>query len=377
MASRIDEKHLVKTLQELIKIPSVTCNEGEIANYVFETMTNLGHVAYVDEEVDNVYVEMGVGNEGKTLMLNSHLDTVPPMGYLKDPFRAEKKGNKVIGLGASDCKAGVAGMIEIAHRIDPKKINGKLLLAFTVAEEDVLKGTRLPKGSMYAAEKIKADGCVIMEPTLYKGVPKISAGCRGRMILELTVHGKSTHSSRPETGKNAVEEAVHLVNRLKDHDLYMGNYFGKELPETLSIVKINSDSPATNIIPRLCEMTVDYRTLPGRDDVKKKIKAAIKESGVEADVKMPYFFPGYFLGENCEFTDQFKTLIDSQFKCDTERMVALGRADTEYFYRHGIPALEFGPGENHQCHKPEEYALIPGMVSATKAVMKFSEKFLS
>jgi acetylornithine deacetylase/succinyl-diaminopimelate desuccinylase-like protein len=372
----IEEDRLVTTLQDLIRIPSITTQEHEIASFVREEMEALGHTVYMDEEVDNVYVEIEGSDNGKTLMLNSHLDTVPAMGYEGDPYAGIKDGDKIIGLGASDCKAGVASMMEIARTIDEKKINGKLVLAFTVAEEAVLEGTRLPKGSMYAAEKFKADGCIILEPTLYEGKPRISAGCRGRMILDLAVKGKSTHSSRPHTGKNAIEEAVRLVNKLKEHDLLSGNYFGKELPETLSIVKINSDSPATNIIPSLCTLTVDYRTLPGRKEVVDKITKAIGDSEVDTEVKIPYFFPGYFLGEENPFTDSFQTEVSKVFENPVETQVALGRADTEYFYRNGIPALEFGPGENHQCHKPEEYALISGMVKATQSVDNFIGSFL-
>jgi len=370
----MDKKRLVGALQELIRIPSVTGNEGTIAKFVQNDLEGFG-IPTATDEVGNVYAEVGSGR--KSLMLNAHLDTVPPQGYKGNPYSGAKKGSRIIGLGASDCKAGVAAMMEIVKTIDPRRLNGKLVLAFTVAEEAVLKGKRLPKGSMYAAERYTTDGCIVLEPTMYAGVPKISAGCRGRMILHIDVKGKSTHSSRPQTGKNAIEEAVKLVHHLKDHDLLTGHYFGKELPETLSIVRMNSDSPATNIIPSLCNVTVDYRTLPGRTDVKRKIKNAIKHSKIKADVEIPYFSPGYFLDEDSKFVGTFQDSVQGSFGKGVEIMIALGRADSEYFYRNGTPAIIFGPGENYQCHKPEEYALIPGMVKSTKAVLDFTKSFLS
>jgi succinyl-diaminopimelate desuccinylase len=370
----IDQKRLVKTLQQLIQIPSVTGSEGTIAKFVQNELEAMGLQTETDE-VGNVYAELGKGR--KSLMLNAHLDTVPPNGYKKDPYRGEIRGNRVIGLGASDCKAGLATMMEIARTIDAKKLKGRLILAFTVAEEAVLEGKRLPKGSMYAAEKYKNDGCLVLEPTMHKGIPKISAGCRGRMILNLEVKGKGGHSSRPKEGINAIEKAVETVHHLMEHDLLKGYYFGKELPETLSIVKINSDSPATNIIPARCNVTVDYRTLPGRTDVKNKIKKSIKHSAADTDIKIPYFSPGYVLNEDSLFVRSFKESVDKTFRKDVDIMVALGRADSEYFFRHGTPAIIFGPGENKQCHKAEEYALIPGMVRASKAAMNFTKTFLS
>ena len=368
----VDKKRLIKTIQELIRIPSVSGNEEAITDYIINDLESSG-IKTTTDEVGNVYAEFGGGR--KSLMLNAHLDTVPPEGYTGNPYSGVVRGDKIIGLGASDCKAGLATMMEIVKSIS--NIDGKLILAFTVCEESVLKGTRLTKGSMYAAEKYKADGCIVLEPTMYNGVPKVSAGCRGRMILELKVLGKSTHSSRPHTGKNAIDESVKLIEHLKEHDLMMGYYFDDSLPETLSIVKIKSASSATNIIPSLCELTVDYRTLPGRTDVVNKIKRSIEHSDVKTEINIPYFSPGYSLDKNLSFVKLVESSVRETFRKKPELMIALGRADSEYFYRHGTPAVIYGPGENLQAHKVNEYATLSGLVKCTKSVVNITEKFLS
>jgi len=368
----VDKKRLIKTTQELIRIPSVTGNEKAIADYIVDDLESNGIPTKTDE-VGNVYAEFGGGN--KSLMLNAHLDTVPPEGYKGNPYSGVVKEDKIIGLGASDCKAGLATMMEVVKSVS--NIDGKIILAFTVCEESVLKGTRLTKGSMYAAESYKADACIVLEPTMYDGAPKISAGCRGRMILDLKVIGKSTHSSRPHTGRNAIEESVKLIEHLKEHDLMMGYYFDDSLPETLSIVKIKSGSSATNIIPSLCELTVDYRTLPGRTDVVNKIKKSIQNSGVKTEIDIPYFSPGYSLDKNLPFVKLVESTVQKTFRKKPKVMIALGRADSEYFYRNGTPAVIYGPGENLQAHKANEYTTISGLVNCTKSVVNITEKFLS
>ncbi len=369
----VNRERLIRTTQELIQIPSPTGEEREIGKYVKAELEAEGINAERDE-VGNVYAVVGEGE--RSIMLNAHLDTVPPQGYKEDPYGGIVKGNKIIGLGASDCKSGVASMLEIARSVNENELGGRLILAFSVAEEGVLKGKKYPKGSMYAVERYSADGCVVLEPTMYNGVPRISGGCRGRMILEIDVKGKSAHSSRPKSGKNAIEEAMKLVKRLKDHELLKGRYFGDALEETLSIVRIESNSPATNIIPSLCSITVDYRTLPGREGVKEEIKRAVRDSGVKADVRIPYFSPGYVLDAKSRFLQIFYESVKRSFDMNPKLMVALGRADSEYFYRKEIPAVIFGPGENDQCHKPDEYVLIPGMVKATNTVLGFVKSFL-
>ncbi|MBN2517590.1 MAG: M20 family metallopeptidase [Candidatus Altiarchaeota archaeon] len=368
----MDKDRLIRTTQELVRIPSVTGNEKALGEYIISDLESNGIKTKTDE-VGNVYAEFGEGK--KSLMLNAHLDTVPPEGYVNNPYSGTIEGDRIFGLGASDCKAGLASMMEIVKSIP--NIDGKLILAFTVCEESVLKGTRLTKGSMYAAEQYKTDACIVLEPTMYDGSPKISAGCRGRMILELKVIGKSTHSSRPHTGKNAIDESVKLINHLKEHDLMTGHYFGDPLPETLSIVRIKSGASATNIIPSLSEVTVDYRTLPGRTDVVNKIKKSIEHSGVDTEVEIPYFSPGYYLDSGLPIVKLAESCVYDTFKKEPKLMVALGRADSEYFYRNGIPAIIYGPGENYQAHKPDEYTTISGLVNCTESIIKITKKFLS
>jgi succinyl-diaminopimelate desuccinylase len=367
----IRKGRLIKTLRELIEIPSVTGNEDKISAYVKKELEELGIEPIVDE-VGNVYAELGEGK--KSLMFNAHFDTVPPEGYKGDPYKSVIRQNKIIGLGSSDCKAGLATMMEMARVWNPEK--GKLVLAFTVCEESVLKNERYTKGSMYAAEKYKCDGCIVLEPTMYDGVPKISGGCRGRMILELKVLGKTTHSSRPKTGRNAIMESMKLIKHLQEHDLLTGHYFGEELPETLSIVGIKAGAKATNIIPGECDVVVDYRTLPGRTDVMSRIKKSIAESNVKTEVEIPYFSPGYFLDEKNPILTLLEGEVKQSFKKNPILMVALGRADAEYYARNGTPSVIYGPGENHQCHKPGEYTLITSLVRCTNSVYNFAQKFL-
>jgi len=368
----INKSRYVKTLQELVRIPSLSGNEDTLAKYIIDDLEAYG-LAPETDEVGNVYVEFGKGR--KSLMLNSHMDTVPPEGYRGNPYSGLIRSNKVVGLGSSDCKAGVASMMEIVKSLT--KLDGKLILAFTVSEESVLKGAKYKKGSMYAAERYKADACIVLEPTMYDGLPAISGGCRGRMILNLKVKGRTTHSSRPHTGKNAITESVKLIDHLKEHDLMTGHYFGEELPETLSIVGIQAGAKATNIIPGECDVVVDYRTLPGRTEVVNKIRKAIEHSGVKTDIEIPYFSPGYFLPEDTPSLRALEGQVRDTFKRKPRLMIALGRADSEYFYRNGTPAIIYGPGENLQCHKPGEYALISSAIKCTKSIASFTHGFLS
>src|SRR5512139_629387 len=107
----VERERLVRWLQELIRIPSVTGNEAAAARYVEEELRALGYRPRV--EAHNVFFETG---EGPTcLLLNSHLDTVElGKGGTRDPVGGVLEGDRVYGRGARDDKGNIAAMLEIA-----------------------------------------------------------------------------------------------------------------------------------------------------------------------------------------------------------------------------------------------------------------------
>lgn len=53
---------------------------------------------------------IGGAREGKDLMFNGHIDTVPPFG-MNAPFDAEVRDGKLFGRGSTDMKSGVGAMV--------------------------------------------------------------------------------------------------------------------------------------------------------------------------------------------------------------------------------------------------------------------------
>jgi len=156
---QIDAERLIDWLRQLIRIPSITGNEEAISRYVAHEAGKLGYEPQVEE--NNVFFEAGSG--GKSLLLNSHLDTVDLGGQWKhDPFGAALEEGKIFGRGSSDDKGNIAAMLEIARLARGKQLNGRLLFTFTTGEEF---GTALEaKGSFILAKHLKADRALVLEP---------------------------------------------------------------------------------------------------------------------------------------------------------------------------------------------------------------------
>ena len=87
-----DKNKLVETLQELVKIPSLSGAEAQVAEYVSKRLNQLN----LKPEVDKYYNVIATIGSGRTLLLNAHLDTVPPgKRWTKDPYSGEVAGGKV------------------------------------------------------------------------------------------------------------------------------------------------------------------------------------------------------------------------------------------------------------------------------------------
>jgi acetylornithine deacetylase len=157
---------LVKHLQHLVRIPSVSGDEQRITHELHSWATREGfdtrivtpdlatlaaHRAFTEpaspdyEGRSNVIVELGSG-EGPTLALLAHSDVVPvdPMTvWTHDPWGGEVDEKRVYGRGSADCKGGAAVAMVVAETLRDLGVElaGRLQLQFVVEEESGGNGT--------------------------------------------------------------------------------------------------------------------------------------------------------------------------------------------------------------------------------------------
>ncbi|MBD3203437.1 M20/M25/M40 family metallo-hydrolase, partial [Candidatus Woesearchaeota archaeon] len=119
---------MAELLKKLISINSVSGNEKEIADFLEKYLKKQ---EIVPKRIgDNLIVKTGSGK--KTVMLVSHVDTVPAgVSWTADPFSPVIKENRIYGLGASDNKSNVALLLKLISGLIHNKLNGKVIFAFT------------------------------------------------------------------------------------------------------------------------------------------------------------------------------------------------------------------------------------------------------
>ncbi|MGD8415112.1 MAG: acetylglutamate kinase, partial [Candidatus Latescibacterota bacterium] len=242
----------IEILQTLIRFPSITGNEAEIADWVeaWAHSTGLG----VGRFENSVYCWLGDGDD--CLLLNSHLDVVPPSSdHPYEPFDPMEVDGRIYGRGSVDAKASGAAMLAALASLTAEgwePVSGRLLLALTECEEGTGKNNGLQRLLPHLPP---ATGAIVGEPTSLQ--PCTSQ--KGMLILKATAAGKTAHAARPGLGENAIAKAARDIAVLQNLD------FDRTHPDlgpiTVAVTTI-AGGTARNVIPEECTFFIDIRTTP-------------------------------------------------------------------------------------------------------------------
>ena len=146
--------------------------------------------------------------EGATLVLNGHVDVVPPggAGWTADPWAGEVRDGRVLGRGACDMKAGLVCQLLAVRALRDAGVglHGRVLLQSVVGEEDGGLGTFATLGRGHVG-----DLAVICEPT--RG--QIVSATAGALTFRLVVPGRSVHASARLEGVDAIDNYLQRARR--------------------------------------------------------------------------------------------------------------------------------------------------------------------
>jgi acetylornithine deacetylase len=227
----------VALLEELVRIDSTNpsfagvdraaviggetrCNE--VLRERYEQAGLETHWVAPDPERKNlVGVRSGSGG-GRSLILNGHVDTVPPVepdSWVNgNPWNAQIRDGRLYGIGSTDMKGSDTAMWLVAQALEDAdaRLAGDLQLHSVVGEE--MMEHELGTSACVRAG-FRADAAVVTEPTSFPKPLTISPIAPGNWYLRILVEGKSTHcGNRPlairpggpgdEVGVNALEKGV-------------------------------------------------------------------------------------------------------------------------------------------------------------------------
>ena len=384
-SAAVDPQSVINLAADLIRIPSVNgVGEAEAVSAIAGVLRR-EQIEFRVEEVlpgrPNLIVEMGTG-DGPTLWLNGHLDTVPignRLAWCREPFGGDIHDGRLYGRGASDCKGGVAAMIQAAVALHRARVPlaGRLRLTAVMGDEEGWIGIRhlLDAG-------MKADAFV---STQWSTAGQIALGYRGLCWIDVTTLGRMAHGSRPASGINAIEQMVDVVlPALRSLQLPSGEATPVMIPGPGVNLASLTGGDAPNIVPDLCRATLDYRLVSGQssDQVVKAVDAAldalrIAHPQLRVERQVLLRAEPLFTDPACDLVRSLGQAVESVSGKPASYFGKTGTADANLVHeRLHIPAVAYGPG-NDTGHGSDEWVGIDDLVNVARVYAAFAADFLS
>lgn len=292
----------VRFLQELVRVPTDTPpgNNAPHAERTAALLEAMGlhaeqHAVPADEvraagmqSVTNLVVRRRFG-PGRTVLLNAHGDVVPPgEGWTHDPYGAEIVDGKMYGRATAVSKCDFASYTFALRALEAvvQPRHGSVELLFTYDEEF---GGELGPAWLLRRGIVKPD-LMIAAGFSYQ----VITAHNGCLQLEVTVHGKMAHAAIPDSGIDALQAAVHILNALyAQNQLYQSVHSAVEgiTHPYLNVGQIEGGTN-TNVVPGRVTFKLDRRMIPedNPQQVEDTLRSVIAQAaaqcpGVRVDIK--------------------------------------------------------------------------------------------
>jgi acetylornithine deacetylase/succinyl-diaminopimelate desuccinylase family protein len=382
----------VRFLQELVRVPTDTPpgNNAPHAQRTSELLEAMGlsvekHVipeaevhAVGMQSVTNLLVRRKFG-AGPTVLLNAHGDVVPPgEGWTHNPYGGEIEDGKMYGraTAVSKCDFSTYAFALRALEAIAKPTYGSVELLFTYDEEF---------GGEVGPAWLLKHGIIHPDLMIAAGFSyQVITAHNGCLQMEVTVHGKMAHAAIPDSGVDALQGAVHILNALyAQNTLYQNissDVKGINHPY-LNVGQIEGGTN-TNVVPGRVTFKLDRRMIPEENpaEVEAGLRslmahAAAEKKGISIEVKRLLLanamrpLPG-----NKPLVDAIQLHGEAVFG---EPIPALGTplyTDVRLFCEAGIPGVIYGAGprtvlESH-AKRADERIDLEDLRRATKVIAR-------
>ena len=392
----------IKLLQDLIRIPSITGDETKAQLLFADRLRELNldvdcwnperkdlqaHPAFSDDglALENRPVVVGHlrGKEsnGRSLILNGHMDVVPPgeeSAWDDGPWSGALREEKVFGRGSCDMKGGlVAGYIALsALKKAGIPLRGSVWIQSVIGEESGGVGTLAAVLRGY-----RADAAIVLEPTRMAICP-VGAGAAS---FRIRVRGKASHGAMRLEGVSAIEKfqlilsAIQQLEHTRHKNYQHPLYKADALVSPISVGKIQAgDWPST--VPESLVAEGRFGIFPEEkiQDARAEFESAIlfaanQDSWLRENPPSVEWFEGQFEPAHTTLDSEIVSTL-KKFHSDVHggnpeiHGVPYG-SDLRFFTNNAkMPAVLYGPGDVRVAHSLNEFVPVHEMISVAKVV---------
>lgn len=340
---------LLEVLIEIIDIPSVTGDEDRLCTWIEDRYAHREDVT----RVGNSVVVGSLSSNRPFVAFYGHLDTVPVQG----PPSASIEGDRLVGLGVSDMKAGVAVMLGLLD--EPVDGPFDVVCVFYDKEEGPAADNGLEAVLDACHWLIDADLSIVMEPTDLN----LELGCNGVLNAEIVFIGSSSHSARPWLGENAVTKGGRWLAEMHEREPDAVDIDGLIYREVFSVTQAHGGI-ANNIIPPRFVVNLNHRFPPIYTI--DKAEERLRDVASDADeIIIRDRAPAGLIATDNPLVSRLESLIDGG------RVAKQGWTDVARLTARGAVAVNYGPGEVAQAHQVGESMPIHNLDVADKVVRQF------
>jgi len=331
---------------------------------------------------------------GRSLVLNGHIDAVPPGDLTQwsvDPFKGVVRDDQLWGRGANDMKGGIAGFLFALECLQREGIALKGDVVFCTNTDEESSGAG---GQALVARGVSGDAGMCAEPTNFDAW----IACRGYLIVSVKVRGRAGHAEMPmphwQAGGavNAIdrlEVVLGAIRRLREdwrtrpdhqHPLLAP---GGIVPTQVTGGEWPVTYPA--LVTLLCDVQYtpsrvgsEGYCVPVRDEITARLSAAAASDPWLAERPLEF----EFLGEAvpAEIAPDHPLVVTAlQAASDVGRRGKVGGLDSWHdpatFVRAGTPMFSFGPGGFGTAHALDERVSIDDLVDHSAATALVAMRF--
>ena len=385
----------VAFLQALVRVPTDTPpgNNAPHAERTAELLAPMGfeverHAvpqaevqAYGMQSITNLIVRRpyGPAGSGRTVALNAHGDVVPPgEGWTHDPYGAEIVDGKMYGRATAVSKGDFASFTFAVRALEAvaRPTQGAVELHFTYDEEfgGLLGPGWLLKHGLTHPDLLLAAGFSYEVVTAHNGC----------LQMEVTVHGKMAHAAVPDTGVDALQGAVHILNAL-----YALNTENRKLRSKvagithpyLNVGRIEGGTN-TNVVPGKVTFKLDRRMIPEENvaEVEAAIRACIATAagecpGITVDIRRLLLAHAMTpLAGNLPLVEALQKHAGEVFGQVPPAVGTPLYTDVRLYAEQGIPGVIYGAGprtvlESH-AKRADERLDLDDLRRATKVIAR-------
>jgi succinyl-diaminopimelate desuccinylase len=366
---------LVMFAQRLVRTPSMSGQEADIAALIQAEMKGLGYDRVWRDEAGNV-IGLLQGGDGPSLMLNGHMDHVDAGDEEKwqhPPFSGEIHNGELWGRGSVDMKGALAAMIYAGVLVKSLALPlpGDLYVSAVVQEEVGGLGAR------HLARTLAIDRAVIGEAS----GNHLRRGHRGRVELDVYFEGRSVHASMPDLGINPHFSMARFLADLRMIELAVDPAYGSS---TVAPTRVVSRPESANVTPSALHLVLDWRNVPGEkpDEILAKVEALLNralEPGCQGrseiakktlasytgfGMSYPDTFPSFTTAPDHPWLAKAQIALSGVFDREVEVGTWRFATDGGHFAAAGATVLGFGPGDDTIVHTVEERLPVGQLVES-------------